>query len=475
MQMRKCRFYLRLIIFITPFYFIPLWGQTQGTPGQHVAVRLSHSGTVYGYYLYLPKTYQQSDSAHYPLILFFHGLGEHGNGENELSRVLLHGPPKRLHEGYDLPAIVISPQSHTGSWKVDEIDQFLNHILRHFPVDPGQVYLTGLSKGGGAVWEYMAYHPSKVKAAIPVAGAFDYQEDHILQDSLDGLKRIPVWAFHSFHDPVVPRQHSIHNVDVLADIGSSVEEQYPFSGPEKKEAADTVLTFTFREPPDEWQVQEGIVVPEKSRLALTIYPATGHDSWTATYDNDAVYAWLLSHHETPLMVYAGEDTVYEIAPDTLKLAGEIINNGGSTIRETKWRRVGGPEIILIPDRDLSSRVTKPISGTYLFEFSAENVEKGRHADTIQVEIRGEFPTGRHGEEGKIIHFWPNPSPGVVQGVFKGETPYQILIYSMDQKQLIRKTFSAPDFMINLDMLQPGVYLFLLESENYQFTKRIIRD
>ena len=28
---------------------------------------------------------------------------------------------------------------------------------------------------------------------------------------------------------------------------------------------------------------------------LTLYPEAGHDSWTATYTNRAVYEWLLSH------------------------------------------------------------------------------------------------------------------------------------------------------------------------------------
>ena len=28
---------------------------------------------------------------------------------------------------------------------------------------------------------------------------------------------------------------------------------------------------------------------------LTVYPEAGHDSWTETYNNPALYEWLLSH------------------------------------------------------------------------------------------------------------------------------------------------------------------------------------
>jgi hypothetical protein len=30
-------------------------------------------------------------------------------------------------------------------------------------------------------------------------------------------------------------------------------------------------------------------------VKLTIYPDAGHDSWTETYNNPALYEWLLAH------------------------------------------------------------------------------------------------------------------------------------------------------------------------------------
>ncbi|MBN2582591.1 MAG: hypothetical protein JXL80_05940 [Planctomycetes bacterium] len=31
---------------------------------------------------------------------------------------------------------------------------------------------------------------------------------------------------------------------------------------------------------------------------MTVYPEAGHDSWTATYDNDELYKWLLEQKRT---------------------------------------------------------------------------------------------------------------------------------------------------------------------------------
>jgi predicted peptidase len=31
-------------------------------------------------------------------------------------------------------------------------------------------------------------------------------------------------------------------------------------------------------------------------IQLTVYPEANHDSWTVTYENPALYEWLLKHH-----------------------------------------------------------------------------------------------------------------------------------------------------------------------------------
>jgi predicted peptidase len=65
------------------------------------------------------------------------------------------------------------------------------------------------------------------------------------------MAHLPVWAFHGAQDPVVPLEVSQQMVMAL------------------KKAAGSVT--------------------------LTVYPQAGHDAWTETYRNPALYEWFLRH------------------------------------------------------------------------------------------------------------------------------------------------------------------------------------
>lgn len=64
------------------------------------------------------------------------------------------------------------------------------------------------------------------------------------------LKDTPIWVFHGAKDDVVPLKNSQDLVDVLTKQGGNVK--------------------------------------------FTIYPEAGHDSWTSTYENPDVFAWLMT-------------------------------------------------------------------------------------------------------------------------------------------------------------------------------------
>ena len=63
------------------------------------------------YLLYLPKGYGENKDQKWPLMLFLHGAGERGN---DINKVKVHGPPKLIEQGKDLPFIVVSPQCPVG-------------------------------------------------------------------------------------------------------------------------------------------------------------------------------------------------------------------------------------------------------------------------------------------------------------------------------------------------------------------------
>ena len=93
------------------------------------------------YLLSLPPGYQHGGQR-WPLILFLHGAGERGTN---LSKVSVHGPPKLVKQGKELPFIIVSPQCPTdGIWDDAALLALLDEVSKNYRVDSRRIYLTGL-------------------------------------------------------------------------------------------------------------------------------------------------------------------------------------------------------------------------------------------------------------------------------------------------------------------------------------------
>lgn len=198
-----------------------------------------------GYYLHLPKNYNQEIGEKWPLIIFLHGAGERGNGENELYRVKKHGITKYIESNGDIPFIVICPQCPENSFwtmQIENLNFLLDEVINDYKVDTHRIYLTGMSMGGYGTWYYAMAYPDRFAAIAPICGGG-------LVWNADVLKNIPVWAFHGEEDTTVPYTESEQMVKALQKCGGNVK--------------------------------------------FTSYPDTGHDAWTETYKNEELYKWFL--------------------------------------------------------------------------------------------------------------------------------------------------------------------------------------
>lgn len=214
-------------------------------PGTQRSARLAVQVPVeLQYLLYLPKDYDAKES--WPLLLFLHGSGERGD---DLELVKVHGPPKLVAEGKDFPFIVVSPQCpKEQSWEAYQLRALLDDLESRYKVDPDRIYVTGLSMGGFGTWQLAATTPNRFAAIAPICGGGDVIWARRLEN-------VPVWAFHGALDEGVPVERSQQMVNAVWRRGGEAK--------------------------------------------LTVYETLEHDSWTDTYNNPALYDWLLAHKRQP--------------------------------------------------------------------------------------------------------------------------------------------------------------------------------
>lgn len=199
------------------------------------------NSTEIQYLLYTPKQNQDL----YPLVVFLHGGAE---SDKDLSISKKHGIPKRIAEGKDFPFYVFAPlnPNKKGLWDDRTIHNMAMNLADSLPIDKNRIYLAGLSRGGDGIWRMAVNQPNTYAAMISVCAA------DIPMIYLKWAKKLPVWFFHGEKDAVVPVEQT-----------KAAYKAFKKLNPNTK---------------------------------LTIYPDAKHDSWTETYNNEAVYTWLLQQH-----------------------------------------------------------------------------------------------------------------------------------------------------------------------------------
>jgi predicted peptidase len=97
--------------------------------------------------------------------------------------------------------------------------------------------------GGFGTWALAAAKPDRFAAIAPICGGANPSQ-------ADRLLGIPIWAFHGAKDFVVPLASSQAIVDAIREKGGEPK--------------------------------------------FTVYPEAGHDSWTETYADPALWDWLFA-------------------------------------------------------------------------------------------------------------------------------------------------------------------------------------
>lgn len=155
----------------------------------------------YHYLSYTPKNYSADTLKTWPLIIYLHGGSDRGT---DLKKLYSNGIPDQIYRGREFPFIIIAPQcpEHIRFSTENWFENLFKEILVKYRIDKNRVYLTGVSLGGSGTWYIAAKYPDKFAAIAPMSGFTSHLD--FIDNNIDKLKDIPIWAFHGKIDVVVP-------------------------------------------------------------------------------------------------------------------------------------------------------------------------------------------------------------------------------------------------------------------------------
>lgn len=155
----------------------------------------------YQYLSCLPKDYNKDTLKVWPVLIYLHGGSDRGS---DLNKLYSQGIPDQIYRGREFPFVIFSPQcpEHI-RWSTDNwFENFYNDIKAKYRIDTNRIYLTGMSLGGSGTWYLAAKYPNIFAAIAPMSGFTSHMD--FIDDNVDKLMYIPIWAFHGKIDNVVP-------------------------------------------------------------------------------------------------------------------------------------------------------------------------------------------------------------------------------------------------------------------------------
>ncbi|MFT3746787.1 MAG: PKD domain-containing protein [Agriterribacter sp.] len=327
-----------------------------------------------GFYESLPVDYDAKPEKKFPLLIFFHGSGECGNGTTDISKVSSIALPKYIKDGV-FPAsfnvggetfsfIVICPQMKAASDLVNGVDKVIDYAISHYRVDEQRIYLTGLSLGGLTSWWYVANaqkYADRLAGLLLVCPGVDTAKSNGNPNPRGGIlnavnTHLPVWI-------------TTNSVDQQAYTWRSIA------------LADSINKLN-----------------PTPRAKLSIFQANGHDAWTKTYnpafkeDGMNVYEWMLTNKNnvavtpSPPVADAGSAQTITLPVNSVTLDGSKSTAPSGSIKSYAWTKLSGPASGTISTPSgISTKITNLQEGTY--EFQLQVTDSNGKTATAKVTVK----------------------------------------------------------------------------------------
>ena len=170
--------------------------------------KYNHSEKRFPFISYTPETI----SDHPALIIQLHGVGERGNGLEELDRVLIHGFSNIVTDENLKDCILVMPQCPSDTFwvaRIESLRKFIDEMIALYNIDQNRIYLCGLSMGGYGTWYTAMAYPDLFAAIAPCCGGGMAWYAPILQ--------MPIRTFHGMEDTVVSPNQTLEMIAALKD------------------------------------------------------------------------------------------------------------------------------------------------------------------------------------------------------------------------------------------------------------------
>ncbi|WP_269537537.1 hypothetical protein [Cerasicoccus fimbriatus] len=219
--------------------------------------------------LLVPENYDPAIS--YPIVLLFHGAGERGSD----NRIQVERNIAYLVEAAKARDFFIyAPQLPSGGWSSSQTDnawRALGNVMADYNIDRQRIYTSGISLGGGGIWQSVEIY-SDVVAATSAVAAVAFSADvgsHSMGE--------PIWLFHAQNDGTVGVNTSRNRVnEVLAANG------------------EPTVTFPLANNDGSPYHSDGTTYLEANDLRYSEYPNGGHSIWNKVYAQSFLYDWMLA-------------------------------------------------------------------------------------------------------------------------------------------------------------------------------------
>lgn len=311
-------------------------------------------------YVHLPNDYLDSPAKQYPVIVFISGVGEIGT---DPAKMLVYGPGKYIAEGHNMvfnvngkleKPIVISLQPPTGWPQPATINTRIDSILARWRIDPGRLYLTGLSMGGWTFDNYICGSPTYGRRPAAIVSM-------------------------SSPDPDNP----LSNLRYYAQNGG---KWWGFEGTQDYRKMDII--------------RDSLNAAVAGSARYTHYVG-GHCCWNTWYNpawqenGESIYTWMLKQrinlsnnnpNNIPPVANAGADTLIVLPTNSVVLRGTATDIDGKIMGYT-WKKVDGPTTFTLTNAATpNATVTNLVAGSYKFELSVTDNNSTKAFDTVQVVV-----------------------------------------------------------------------------------------